>query len=233
VTASRLRLIALFPELLGTYGDGGNVLVLQQRLRWRGIHCDLVKVALGDTVPAHGDLYVLGGGEDEAQLAALRQLRKSPLVTAVEAGAHAFGVCAGLQLLGTSFATATGTVHEGMGLLDVITDRLNHRAIGELVAEPLAELALPLLTGFENHGGRSILGAGTAPLARVRRGTGNGDLEALEGAFRDRVVATYLHGPVLARNPGLADWMLQRVLQTDLDPLDLPAHDHLRAELLR
>lgn len=227
---SCVRAVALYPELLGTYGDGGNVLVLQQRLRWRGLGCEVVTVPLSSPVPRGGDLYILGGGEDDAQIAALTALRSSPLVDAVEAGGQVLAVCAGLQLLGRSFSTASGNEHEGLGLLDVTTDRLVTRAVGEVTAAP--ELAgLPLLSGFENHAGRTVLGSTARPLARVVHGTGNGN-DAAEGAVTDQVVATYLHGPVLARNPDLADLLLQRVLGMPLAPLDVPAHDRLREQLL-
>jgi CobQ-like glutamine amidotransferase family enzyme len=232
VTGSAVRLVALYPELLGTYGDGGNVLVLEQRLRWRGIPCEVIHVPLAEEVPRDGDLYLLGGGEDEAQLAALNRLLHSPLVAAIEAGAHLFGVCAGLQLLGTSFSTFDGTRREGLGLLDVDSDQLAHRAIGEVTAAPDPILGLPILTGFENHGGRSVLGPGTFPLARVVRGVGNGGPDAVEGAYKGRVMATYLHGPVLARNPALADLLLEQVLNTPLTPLELPAHEQLRQDRL-
>jgi CobQ-like glutamine amidotransferase family enzyme len=228
---SPLRLVALFPELLGTYGDGGNLLVLQRRLLWRGLPCELTIVRLDEPVPATGDLYLLGGGEDDAQLIGLDQLRRSALRDAVLGGAHVFGVCAGLQLLGGSFVGADGTVHEGLGLLDLRSDRLDERAVGEAVVTPDPVLALPLLTGFENHRGRTVLGPGGRALGQVTQGIGNGDGGA-EGAYDDRVLATYLHGPVLARNPALADLLLSRVLGHALEPLDDTEHDALRSSLL-
>ncbi|MGZ6826633.1 MAG: type 1 glutamine amidotransferase [Mycobacteriales bacterium] len=228
---SSLHLVVLYPELLGTYGDGGNAVVLERRMAWRGLPYETTRVALGEAVPAQGDLYVLGGGEDRAQLAALRELEGSPLVSSIEAGAQLFGVCAGLQLLGRSFSTGEASRREGLGLLDLTTDRLERRALGEIVAEPDPALGLPLLTGFENHGGRTVLGPTATPLARVRDGIGNGH-GGVEGAYDERVLATYLHGPVLARNPDLADLLLTRVLGTPLEPIDLPVIDELRRERL-
>ena len=220
------------PALLGTYGDGGNILVLERRLQWRGIGSEVVTVSLSQPVPGQADLYVLGGGEDAAQVAAVDHLERSPLRRAIESGAHAFGVCAGLQLFGTSFMTFTGDSRDGLGLLDVVTDRLETRAIGEVVCLPDSELGLPTLSGFENHGGRSTLSGDTKPLGRMSAGIGNGDGTGSEGAMRGRVLGTYLHGPVLARNPALADLLLERVLGQSLDPLDLPAHDGLRRDRL-
>ncbi|MCU1595458.1 MAG: glutamine amidotransferase [Frankiales bacterium] len=235
MTSSRLRIVGLYPELLGTYGDGGNLLVLEQRLRWRGVACEVTRVRLQDAVPVQGDLFVLGGGEDQAQVAALGQLRSSPLVTAVERGAHVFGVCAGLQILGNSFAGPDGHRHEGLGLLDVETDRMLARAVGEVVVRPTPGLGLPLITGFENHRGMTALGAAASPLGDVVVGTGNGAPAAppVEGVVQGRVVATYLHGPVLARNPALADLLLERVLGQDLQPCPIKAQDELYAERLQ
>lgn len=241
--ASSLRLISVYPSLLGTYGDRGNALVLFQRARWRGIPCSLAAVETRDHVPVSGDLYVIGGGEDSAQLTAMAALRPvagttSALERAVGAGAHVLAVCAGLQILGRWFLDATGSKTSGLGLLDLETSRLKRRAVGELRATPAADLALPQLSGFENHGGHTVLGEGLRPLATVTVGVGNGPDPAGrptgEGAITGRIVGTYLHGPVLARNPALADLLLARVLGVEageLAPLDVPEHDALRATL--
>lgn len=243
MSTSALRLAVLYPELLGTYGDGGNVRVLQQRLAWRGLPIEVVRVPLGASVPRSCDLYVLGGGEDDAQTVALAGLRRGGgLADAVADGAHVFAVCAGLQLLGTSFRTGDDTATAGLGLLDLTTGRLPHRAVGEVVVTPDAGLGLPLLTGFENHGGATRLGPAASALGIVRRGIGNGGIgndtsspgpaPRWEGAMQGRILATYLHGPVLARNPALADLLLTRVLGTELSPLRLAAVDRLRTERL-
>lgn len=232
MSPSAVRLVALLPELLGTYGDGGNLVVLQRRLEWRNIAHEVTQVGLGDPVPLHGDLYLLGGGEDEAQVIALDQLRQSGLRDAVVSGAHLFGVCAGLQLLGTSFIGADETRHEGLGLLDLHSERLEVRAVGEVVVRPDPTLELPLITGFENHRGSTVLGSATRALGRVVSGVGNGTADGVEGAYDDRVLATYLHGPVLARNPALADLILERVCGHPLTALPDEAHDMLRRERL-
>jgi len=240
MSGSALQLAVVYPELLGTYGDGGNVLVLSQRLLWRDLAVTVVPVALGEPVPDSCDLYVVGGGEDEAQTAALAALRRTPgLLRAAAAGTPVLAVCAGLQLLGTWVTGRDGVRTAGLGLLDATTARRSRRAVGELVAVPDAALGLPPLTGFENHGGGTRLGAGATPLGTVVSGVGNGPESEepqgdprYEGALQGPVVATYLHGPVLARNPALADLVLGRALGRTLEPIEQPAVDRLRQERL-
>lgn len=217
--------------MLGTYGDSGNATVLCKRLEWRGIPAEIVTLGLGDPVPSTLDFYLLGGGEDDAQALAAAHLRRYPGMRRASAkGAVVFGVCAGLQLLGTRFRGTDGVVHEGLGLLDVHTEPGEKRAVAELVATPWEPLEQETLTGFENHLGQSRLGPSSVPLGEVVRGTGNGD--GTEGAVTGDVVATYLHGPVLARNPGLADSLLGRLLGHSLSPLELVEVAQLRQERL-
>jgi hypothetical protein len=218
----------VLPELLGTYGDGGNAEILARRLAWRGIPARVVPVTMGEPIPTLLPLYVLGGGEDAAQELAVRHL--AGLDRAVDRGGHVFAVCAGLQLLGLRFETAGGQPRAGLGLLDLHTVGASTRAIGEITAEACQPGLDQPLTGFENHGGRTVLGPRSRPLARVIRGVGNGD--GTEGVVQDRIVGTYLHGPALARNPQLADLLLSRVLGHDLAPLDLPCVTTLREQRL-
>ena len=223
----------LYPELLGTYGDGGNASVLASRLHWRGIEAEVVTLGAGDTVPTSCDIYLMGGGEDGPQALAARELGESgALHKAVDSGAVVFGTCAGIQVLGHEFANPDGTPHPGLGLLDVRTVRgKGKRAVGELLVEPLIE-GLPTLTGYENHGAVTHLGSDVRPLGRVLHGLGNGGGDGTEGALAGRIVATYMHGPALARNPALADLLLSWVVG-DLAPLDDAEVDELRAERLR
>ena len=222
----------LFPDLLGTYGDSGNAAILAQRLRWRGRPADVVTVHAGEAVPAQCDLYVLGGGEDLPQGLAARQLgRPGPLHRAVEGGAAVLAVCAGLQILGTSFVGPDGVESDGLGLLDCRTTAGRRpRAVGELVVVPDPGTGLPALTGYENHGGITALGPDGRPSGRVRSGVGNGD--GTDGVRSGRIWGTYLHGPVLARNPALADLLLSSVAGP-LSPLDDTEPEELRAERLR
>lgn len=240
---SSLRLVWVYPDLLSTYGDRGNLLVLERRARLRGLQVEPVMVHADQAVPRQGDIYLLGGGEDLPQVLAARRLRADGGVSAAAArGAVIFAVCAGYQLLGTAFPDAAGQAHEGLGLLDVTTAKSTEpRAVGELAAEPAAEAPrlwgarpLPTLTGFENHAARTTLGPGAAPLGRVVAGVGNGAGDGTEGAWSGRVVGTYLHGPVLARNPALADLLLGWATGASepLAPLGDAEEDALRAERL-
>ena len=230
-----LRVAVLFPDLLGTYGDGGNGLILARRAEWRGVEVELVQAVSDARVPA-ADIYCLGGGEDGPQVRAARTLvDDGTLAARVAEGAVVLAVCAGFQVVGRSFPGATGDAHEGVGLLDVETVKgAGPRAVGEVVADVVGLAGppeLPALTGFENHGGVTTRDEGTAALGRVTAGIGNGD--GSEGAVQGRVVGTYLHGPVLARNPALADVLLAWALDdTAPAPLDDRAAESLREERL-
>jgi hypothetical protein len=229
---SAVRIGALLPEVLSTYSDGGNVTVLAQRLRWRGIPVEICTIPADGVPPTSCDLYVLGGGEDAAQVFAAEWLRKQPaLRSAMADRARTFAVCAGLQVLGNWMADVTGHRHPGAALLDLTTRRGRRRAVGEVVTW----CALPgvgELTGFENHRGVTALGSGTVPLGRVLRGTGNGTPGRGEGVLTDRIIGTYLHGPALARNPALADAVLGMVTGLPLPPLELPDQAAVRTERL-
>jgi CobQ-like glutamine amidotransferase family enzyme len=225
-----LRIALIYPSLLGTYGDGGNASVLAQRLRWRGIAAETIDVGMDDAVPEQADVYVLGGGEDVAQTLAVSKLANGALGRAADAGRPVFAVCAGFQILGETFLDGRGDTHAGLGLIDCRTDRLNGpRAVGELLGEPAVEGLTGTLTGYENHGGRTVLGPAAKPFARVQSGVGNGDA-GVDGAVQGSVVATYLHGPALARNPALADYLLTRAIGGDLQPIDDSEEEELRRE---
>src|SRR5689334_9093085 len=229
MTESAVRIALVFPDLLGTYGDGGNATVLAQRLRWRGRAAEVVRVGAGDVLPSSCDMYVLGGGEDAPQTFATARLDELGFARAVDVGAVVFAVCAGLQLIGQSFTGSDGAQQPGLGLVECSTRPRGSRMIGELVVEPTA-VDLPLLTGFENHGGITELAPGATPLGRVKVGHGNG-AGGVEGVVSGHVLGTYLHGPALARNPALADLLLSWVVGA-LEPLDEPLVDRLRKERL-
>lgn len=205
--------------------------MLLRRLEWRGIEAEVVTVSQGSPIPRGTDLLVLGGGEDDAQAGLAAELAQQ-LPAALADGVVLFAVCAGLQLLGHSFQTAAGTTVAGAGVLDVVTTAGRGRAVGEVVAEPV-DPALPELTGFTNHGGVTLLEGRATPLAKVRSGPANHPSSGDEGAVQDRVIATYLHGPVLARNPALADQLLAMATGLALEPLPDAEVKQLRAERLR
>lgn len=228
LTDNAVHIGVLLPDLLGTYGDRGNAAVLAQRLRWRGQPAQVTEVPAGSPIPASCDLYVLGGGEDVAEDEAVRALRESPFPGAVERGAVVLAICAGMHVLGRWRADRDGQRHEALGVLDLTTRPRQERATGEITTQPVrGDLGIDEpLTGFENHGSATELGPTAGPLARVVSGEGNGD--GSEGVFTGRVVGTYMHGPVLARNPGLADFLLAQATGLALPPLPMGEVDELR-----
>lgn len=250
----KLTIGLVLPDVLGTYGDDGNALVLRERARLRGIDVHIERFLLNDDIPATCDIYTLGGGEDSAQLIAAARLSASPGLQAAAAdGRPVFAVCAGLQVLGHTFR-AHGEEVEGVGLLDITTSPLDTRATGELLSEPTragvtAELT-ETLTGFENHMGATVLGPEAEALGVVTRGVGNGAGDGasagaagtaattgakVDGVVQGSVIATYMHGPALARNPQLADLLIARALDVplaELAPLDLEDVAQLRRERL-
>ncbi|MGZ4486097.1 MAG: type 1 glutamine amidotransferase [Nocardioidaceae bacterium] len=227
-----LGIVLVYPDLLGTYGDRGNALALAHRARARQIPTRIVEVPAGGHVPVLADIYLVGGGEDSAETLALRYLeRDGGLPRALDDGATCLAVCAGFQMLSRRFSDTSGAPVTGLGLLDVECGRLpGPRAVGEVVAQAPAETGFGTLTGYENHQGGADLGPAARPLGRLVRGTGNGDGRT-EGAMQGNVVATYLHGPVLVRNPALADHLLTQVVG-DLPPFVDRAVERLRAERL-
>jgi len=226
---SSLRLVWVYPDLLSTYGDRGNLLVLERRARLRGLDVEAVMVNADQRVPQHADIYLMGGGEDLPQILAARRLRADGgLAAAAQGGAVIFAVCAGYQLLGMEFGGENGQPLPGLEILNIRSGRGKRRGVGEILADVDPLLDVPRLTGFENHQGVTRLGPGVAPLARVVAGVGNGD--GTEGALAGRVVGTYLHGPVLVRNPGLADLLLTWAVGA-LPPL--PAGDEEWTQRLR
>jgi lipid II isoglutaminyl synthase (glutamine-hydrolysing) len=227
-SASKLRLVWVYPDLLSTYGDRGNLLVLGRRARLRGIEVEPIEVNADQRVPAQGDIYLLGGGEDLPQILAARRLTADGgLAAAASRGSVVFAVCAGYQMIGHQFGGVEGEPVEGLGLLDITSGRGERRGVGEVVADPDPALGVPTLTGFENHQGVTTIGPGARPLARLSLGVGNGD--GTEGAYAGRVLGTYLHGPALARNPGLADLLLSWAAGP-LPPID-PAEEEWAARL--
>ena len=227
-----MRIGLVLPDVMGTYGDGGNAVVLRQRLKLRGHDAEIVEITLADPVPSELDLYTLGGAEDYAQRLATRHLQRYPgLQQAAERGAPVLAICAAIQVLGHWYETSSGERVDGVGLLDVTTSPQENRTIGEVVSQPLLDGLRERLTGFENHRGGTVLGTQAAPLARVISGAGNREGDGIDGAVQGSVIATYLHGPCLARNPELADHLLTQVVG-ELPPLEIDEVAQLRRERL-
>ena len=231
------KIVLVYQSVLGIYGDQGNAKVLAKRLERRGLPHELVSVEPGDAVPADADIYLLGGGEDMAQISAVHALQADGNIHAgLAAGAVLFAVCAGYQIGGNTFTVGDrDEVVEGLGVLDVETRRGPTRAVGEVLhAWTRPDGSTSLLTGFENHGGHTTLGPAATPLATVEVGVGN-DGRGTEGAYQARadgghVIGTYPHGPVLVRNPDLADHLLELATGTQLEPLPMPELDELRRQ---
>lgn len=205
--SSVLRIVWIYPDLLSTYGDQGNALILRRRAEQRGIRTEVTYVYSSDPVPAEGDIYLLGGGEDRPQNLAAERLRSDGgLKRATERGAAVLAVCAGYQIIGESFGDDDDNPLSGVGILDIRSGRGDTRAVGEIVAEVAPEVGGGTITGFENHQGRTALGPTARPLSQTLKGIGNDG--STEGAYQGNVLGTYLHGPALPRNPALADLVL-------------------------
>jgi CobQ-like glutamine amidotransferase family enzyme len=221
-----LRICHLYPDLLNLYGDRGNIAALVQRARWRGIAVRVEEARLGETVDPEGsDLFFIGGGEDRQQrLAApdLRRVKGEALRAAAAGNAVVLAVCGGYQLLGHSYRPAEGPDLEGLGLLDVHTvhpGAAARRLIGNVVVRERTSGVR--LVGFENHGGRTHLGPQARPLGEVLVGYGNNGTDRTEGAVWRRVYGTYLHGPLLPKNPWLADLLIAQALERRYGPVTL------------
>ena len=223
-----LTIVWVYPELLSIYADRGNVLVLERRAAWRGIDVQVRPLWLGDDLdPAEADIVLLGGGQDRDQLLVTEPLRRQagPLRAAVEDGAALLAVCGGYQLLGHRYLGHAGDEMRGLGLVDLETVAGTERIIGNVLIEAEIDGRQGPIVGFENHAGRTHLGTGVAPLGRVVSGGGNNGADGLEGCLTGRVVGTYIHGPLLPKNPWLADVLLRWGLErrgggADLEPLD-------------
>jgi CobQ-like glutamine amidotransferase family enzyme len=225
-----LRVCALYPDLMNIYADRGNMLMLERRCAWRGLGFELTSAGLGEPVdPDAHDLFYLGGGQDrDQQLCAqdLVETKRDALHAAAQRGAIVLGICGGVQLLGDHYELGAERV-PGVGLVDLHTVRSadGSRLIGNVAIEvDLPGLEGPrVLAGFENHGGRTYLADGEMPLGRVLRGHGNDGRSGFEGVRRGTVLGTYLHGPLLPKNPWFADWLLATALGravAELEPLN-------------
>lgn len=204
-----LTIVRLYHDLLGTYGDQGNAEILVYRAKARGIDVEFLEVMPSQVIPRTGDIYLLGGGEDGPQAAALQMLQTDGgLKYAAAGGATVFAVCAGFQIIGESLPGPTGEKISGLGLVDAHTVYTQAaRSVGELVISPQRG-NLPILTGFENHQGLTQLGLDMPALGGTLSGVGNG-FDDTEGVWHGNVFGTYMHGPALARNPEFADCVLQ------------------------
>jgi CobQ-like glutamine amidotransferase family enzyme len=237
VSARRVTVAHLYPDYLNIYADRGNIAVLERRATWRGIEIDYRSISLGDAIPADADLLYIGGGQDREQglIAGDLSLKAAEIAEAVGRGAALLAVCGGYQLLGRFYRDRAGVELPGIGLFPLMTVAGERRMIGDILLEcELDPGERRTLAGFENHGGRTYLDEGAEALGRVVTGFGNNGEDGREGCRVGRALGTYLHGPLLPRNPWLADWLLGEALahrlgaRPDLAPLpdELEARAH-------
>jgi len=231
----KIRVAHLYPDYLNIYADRGNIAVFDRRASWRGHELDVDAIGMGDAiVPGAHDLYYVGGGQDREQLLVAPDLaaKAGPLREALDGGAALLAVCGGYQLLGRGYRGFHGEDMPGVGLFPLETVAGDTRMIGDV----LLETELGPVAGFENHAGRTKLDPGATPLGRVVAGFGNDGESGFEGCRLERAIGTYLHGPLLPRNPHLADWLLAQALahRTCGEPPELaPLSDELEAEARR
>ena len=212
----RIRVGHLYPEYLNIYADRGNIAVLSRRAEWRGYDLEVQAIGMGDAVvPGAYDLLYVGGGQDREQALVARDIAEKgeALREAVETGAAVLAVCGGYQLLGHFYRDRSGAELPGAGVLPLHTVAGDRRMIGDVLLECELEPGdRRTIAGFENHAGRTMLEDGAEPLGRVVAGFGNDGESGFEGCRVRRVVGTYLHGPLLPRNPWLADWLLAQAI---------------------
>lgn len=223
-----VKIYHLYPDLLDLYGDRGNVLALVKRCAWRNIPVQVREIKVGDKIDLAGaDIIFLGGGSDREQTLLVHDLhgRREQLRQAIEDNLVMLAICGGYQMLGKYYLATDGTRVPGLGLLDLYTEAGSDRLIGNVAVEIDLGGQKVICSGFENHSGRTILGD-LQPLGRVMAGYGNNGQDGREGARHRNVFCSYLHGPLLPKNPALADYLLTLSLARqgnaggELTPLD-------------
>jgi lipid II isoglutaminyl synthase (glutamine-hydrolysing) len=232
-----LRVCALYPDLMNIYADRGNIAVLRARCEWRGLGFELSASRLGEPLdPGAADLFYMGGGQDRDQAAVARDMvdtKRDALHEAADRDAVVLAVCGGYQLLGHGYQLGDEEL-PGVGLVDLRTVRgEGPRLIGNCAIEADLGDGPQVIAGFENHGGRTHLGAGERPLGKVLRGHGNNGADRFEGVRRRNVIGTYLHGPLLPKNVWLADRLIELALDVELEPLDDAMEDAAHASARR
>ena len=230
-----LTIVHLFPELLNLYGDGGNVIALTRRLQWRGLPVEVREIGMGDAMDfLQADIVFIGGGADREQMIVKDAMvaRKSELSAYVADGGVMLAVCGGYQFLGHSYAM-DDVVVEGLGVIDMETVRGEGRLIGNAVIQ--SDICDAPIVGFENHGGRTTLGPNAKPLGRVLGKTfGNNGEDGFEGVHQGNLIGTYLHGPLLPKNPQVADYLIAQAYERRGDALELaPLDDAIELEANR
>ena len=211
----------LYPDLMSTYGDRGNIIVLEKRLSWRGIKPVIKKIFISTPREEleNCDLIFMGGAQDRQQEIVNRDLQKTKATTLkkmINQGIPGLFICGAYQFMGRYYKAADGTVISGLGLFDLYTESPGltfKRLIGNIVVKLAQDGKKYIFTGFENHGGRTYLGKSAKPFAQVIKGYGNNGKDKTEGMIYKKAIGTYLHGPILPKNPELADWLIEKALE--------------------
>ncbi len=234
----KLSICHIYPSLLNIYGDFGNILTLKKRCICRNIDINIENINIEDEINiSKFDLYFMGGGQNSQQIIVSKELQKhkEALSDASSEGAVFLGICGGYQLFGRYYLLTDSTVLEGINILDIYTVASEDRLIGNVTVKT-DFLSPETLVGFENHSGQTFLEEGTMPFAKVIKGNGNNFKGAFEGARKNNVFGTYLHGPLLPKNPHFADYLVELALEHRykdkifLNPLndDLEYETHLQ-----
>lgn len=237
-----LKICHLYPDVLNLYGDSGNIICLQQRLKWRGIDSSVSRVLIGSPLSLSDcDLLFIGGGQDfeqEVLLPDLQSGKDREIRSAIEDGLTVLSICGGYQMLGQYYETYDGVRCDFVGALDLFTVGSRKRMIGNTVFRCTEDCGGSTVVGFENHSGKTWLGASAAPLGQVEVGFGNNGEDGTEGAHYKNVFGSYSHGPMLPKNPAFCDLLLETALErrfgrAELEPLDDRAERTAHENMIR
>lgn len=224
-----LKICHLYPDILNLYGDQGNIICMKKRLEWRNIDCSVTEVSIGESAKfTDFDIFFIGGGQDFEQEILLGDLaggKADEIKAAVADGKTFLTICGGYQMLGSYYKTWDGQMCDFIGAIDYYTVGAKDRMIGNFMYKCGAESGSSTVVGFENHSGKTFLGSGVSPLGTILSGYGNNGEDKTEGVRYNNVFGTYSHGPVLPKNPQLADFILKTALSQkytsfDFEPLD-------------
>ena len=239
-----LKICHMYPDVLNLYGDGGNIICMKKRLNWRGIEASVTKLPIGERASlADFDIVFIGGGQDFEQEVLLDDLHRGKdreIISAIDDGVVFLTICGGYQMMGSYYETYDGKRCDFIGAVDLCTVGSKQRMIGNYKFRCADDAGGSVVVGFENHSGKTYLGAGAKPLGQVLAGFGNNGEDGTEGVRHKNLFGCYCHGPMLPKNPAFCDMLLQTALErrygaVTLDPLDdraeLAAHDEMCTKL--
>ena len=243
-TEMELKICHMYPDVLNLYGDGGNIICMKKRLNWRGIEASVTKLPIGERASlADFDIVFIGGGQDFEQEVLLDDLHRGKdreIISAIDDGVVFLTICGGYQMMGSYYETYDGKRCDFIGAVDLYTVGSKQRMIGNYKFRCVDDAGGSVVVGFENHSGKTYLGADAKPLGQVLAGFGNNGEDGTEGVRHKNLFGCYCHGPMLPKNPAFCDMLLQTALErrygaVTLDPLDdraeLAAHDEMCTKL--